>query len=63
MTTTPPKTYLGDAEYAEWENGVLKLTTSHGIGDTNTIYLELEVLDSLKSYLKSSGDLLRETAT
>ena len=48
------KIYLGDAVYAEWEHGMLKLTTSNGISDTNTIYLEPEVIAALQLYLKAS---------
>jgi hypothetical protein len=54
MTTTPPKTYLGDAVYAEWEEGMLKLTTSNGIYDTNTIYLDWSVLPELKRYMAAA---------
>lgn len=46
-----PKTYLGDAVYAEWKNGILVLTTEDGIQATNAIYLEPEVIDALLKYL------------
>jgi hypothetical protein len=42
MNTTAQ--YLGDGCYAEWEHGLLKLTTSNGIETTNTVYLEPEVI-------------------
>jgi hypothetical protein len=41
------KTYLGDAVYADWENGMVKLTTENGIYTSATIYLEPEVLENL----------------
>jgi hypothetical protein len=46
------KRYLGDGVYAEMEHGMVKLTTSDGISDTNTIYLEPEVISELQRYLK-----------
>ena len=50
------KIYLGDAVYAEWEGPMLKLTTSDGVQDTNTIYLEDFVLADLKRFLQASQD-------
>jgi hypothetical protein len=47
------KTYLGDAVYAEWTNGMIKLTTSDGIHETNTIWLEPEVWGNLKRYVEA----------
>ena len=47
------KVYLGDSVYAEWKDGYyLKLTTNNGAEDSNTIYLEPQVLKNLMSYLK-----------
>lgn len=46
------KQYLGDAVYADIENGMLKLTTEDGISATNTIYFEPEVASALFDYLK-----------
>jgi hypothetical protein len=51
------KTYLGDAVYADVENGQLILTTENGYEATNRIVLEPEVLRHLLDYverLKSS---------
>ena len=41
------KTYLGDSVYAEIEHGMVKLTTNNDLGDSNTIYLEPDVMYSL----------------
>ena len=49
------KTYLGDAVYAEPDLRGLKLTTSDGLSDTNTIYLEPEVIASLVKFLEKLG--------
>ena len=46
------KEYLGDGVYIEVERNMLKLTTSDGIQNTNTIYFEDFVLDALESYIK-----------
>ena len=37
------KEYCGDGVYVELEDGMIKLTTSNGLEDTNTVYLEPEV--------------------
>lgn len=50
----PGKVYLGDAVYAEWQRGDLVLTTEDGIRATNTIFLDLEVLAALVTYLAAS---------
>ena len=42
--------YLGDAVYVEIENGLVKLTTENGLDVTNTIYLEVEVIDALETW-------------
>ena len=44
------KQYLGDSVYAEHENGMIKLTTDNGMGASNTIYLEPEVMAALERY-------------
>lgn len=46
------KEYLGDSVYAEIENGMLKLTTDNGMGASNEIYLDLEVLAALNAYVE-----------
>lgn len=48
---SPAKRYLGDAVYAEIEDGMVKLTTEDGIQATNTIYLEPEVFNALCAYV------------
>ena len=45
------KMYLGDGVYAELSDGRLVLTTSDGITDTNTIWLEPEVVVALRDYI------------
>lgn len=50
------KQYLGDGVYADIENGMIKLTTSNGIQETNTIYLELEVYSALNQYVQARID-------
>ncbi len=47
----PKKDYLGDGVYAEYDGYMVKLTTSNGLQDTNTIYLEPGILKSLKLFL------------
>ena len=49
------KVYLGDSVYVDVEDGMLKLTTENGMGPTNTIYLEPEVMRALKEYLARPG--------
>ncbi len=47
------KQYLGDAVYIEYtpETQEIKLTTSNGITDTNTIIMECVVLDAFMLYI------------
>jgi hypothetical protein len=47
------KEYLGDSVYADFENGMVKLTTENGMGPSNTIYLEPEVMRALIRYAES----------
>jgi hypothetical protein len=47
------KEYLGDGVYAEIENGMIKVTTSNGISDTNTIFLEAPVARKLMFYIQA----------
>lgn len=42
--------YLGDGVYVEIEDGMVKLTTQNGVETTNTIYLEVEVIDALETW-------------
>jgi hypothetical protein len=44
--------YLGDGVYIEFDGYQIKLTTSDGIHDTNTIYLEDQVLAAFLQYVK-----------
>jgi hypothetical protein len=45
------KTYLGDGVYLNQSDGMIELTTSNGVRDTNIIYLEPEVLSEFLKYL------------
>lgn len=59
------KQYLGDAVYIESdqaEHGFL-LTTSDGVTDTNTIYLEPEVALALVGYLNRALSQTSSVAT
>lgn len=44
------KSYLGDSVYAEFDGFGITLTTENGLGPTNTIVLEPEVLRSLNEF-------------
>ena len=45
------KQYLGDSVYAEYDKyGQIVLTTENGLGATNTIYLEPEVVVAFIKY-------------
>ena len=46
------KVYLGDGAYAEYDGFSLILTTSNGIEDTNTIYLEPELFQNLEEFVR-----------
>lgn len=46
------KVYLGDSVYVCCENGMLKLTTENGYGPSNTIFLEIQVYESLCNYFE-----------
>lgn len=50
MKTSPYKDYLGDGVYADFDRGVIVLTTENGIEVQNTIYMEPEVLAALDRY-------------
>lgn len=50
------RAYLGDSVYAGIEHGMLKLTTDNGLGASNTIYLEPEVVEALMLYLAALKD-------
>lgn len=44
--------YLGDSVYIAVEAGMVRLTTNNGLGPSNTIYLEPEVIDALLAYIE-----------
>jgi hypothetical protein len=45
------KRYLGDSVYVELTNGMAKLTTENGYGPSNTIYMEIEVINALNQWI------------
>lgn len=52
------KKYLGDGVYADYDGFHIVLTTEDGINITNTIYLDLQVLDALQKFtilIKDAG--------
>lgn len=53
MPNPHKKTYLGDAVYIEWRGYSIKLTTSNGLEDTNTIILEPEVYEALLLWIET----------
>lgn len=44
------KIYLGDAVYCEFDGYQFRLTTEDGMGPTNEIFLEPQVLDILNKF-------------
>jgi len=54
------KEYLGDSVYAEFEDGMLKLTTENGEDPSNTIFIEEDVYMALIRYVdKIKREVLR----
>lgn len=50
------KFYLGDSVYAQWNDlGQVVLTTEQGEGATNTIYLEIEVIEAFLAWMELPG--------
>ena len=47
------KEYLGDSVYADFDGYMICLTTENGMGPSNTIYLEPEVMRELIRYAES----------
>lgn len=47
------KAYLGDSVYADIDNGMVKLTTENGMGASNTIFLEPEVVEALQEFFEA----------
>ena len=54
------KTYLGDGAYAAFDGYSVILTTSDGVSDTNTIYMEPEVVQVLMTFF-TEVEKLKET--
>lgn len=52
LPNPPPsfKQYLGDSVYADFQDGMIILTTENGDGASNTIACEPEVLAALDRY-------------
>ena len=48
------KTYIGDSVYAEIETSMIKLTTDNGMGPSNTIYLDREMLKRLVEWKRNT---------
>ena len=48
--------YLGDGVYADIIDGMIALTTTNGLHETNTIYLESEVWNNLLEYVKTKKE-------
>lgn len=46
------KDYMGDSVYVEMENGMVKLFTDNGLGQSDIIFLEPDVCEALVRYLK-----------
>jgi len=46
------KAYLGDSVYADFDGYAVVLTTENGLGPSNTIVLEPEVIAALDRYVK-----------
>lgn len=53
------KTYLGDSVYADFDRGMLLLTTENGVGPSNSIHLEDTVVESLLKKLATNYDIDR----
>lgn len=53
MSNPRNKIYLGDSVYASMDQGMICLTTENGRGPaSNKIYLELEILDNLNTWVE-----------
>ena len=55
------KVYLGDGAYAELCSQGVKLTTSDGLRDTNTIYLGPHALSALCDWFESVAERPQST--
>lgn len=45
------KSYLGDSVYAGVERGSIVLTTENGLGPSNMIFMDDDVVESLLSFI------------
>lgn len=52
------KEYIGDSVYADFDGYAFVLTTENGIGPSNTIVLEPQIMEALKEYVKRINRLL-----
>ena len=50
--TRPQRTYLGDGLYVEFDGYQFALITNDGIGDLQTVYLDLGVLEKFLAFAK-----------
>ena len=48
------KRYLGDSVYAAVEDGMVKLTTEDGVEVSNTIFLEIPVMNALVRFYEDA---------
>ena len=52
-----PREYIGDSVYVEYDGyHRIVLTTNNGEGPTNTIYLELPMIDKIKDFAVRQAD-------
>ena len=54
------KSYLGDSVYAAYDGEFITLTTENGLGPSNIIHLESQVVDALLGYLQRAYDITIE---
>lgn len=55
------KEYIGDSVYADFDGYAFVLTTENGMGPSNTIVLEPQIMEALKEYVQHiSRELLLE---
>ena len=52
MTMNSNKEYLGDSVYAEFNGAEFVLTTENGLGPSNTIYMDVNVVEAFSHYIK-----------
>lgn len=54
------KEYLGDSVYARVSRGMIELTTDNGMGPSNIIYLDVEVLEALIRFYEKAKNQKKE---